>query len=143
MKKLLYLLAIVAGLYAASEHFVGTSALLPGSSTGNDQIAGAFRNRRSGIEVAGEGVVSRLLPDDTEGSAHQRFILRLASGQTLLIAHNMDLAPRLVSLEVGDTVAFQGVYEWNSKGGVSHWTHRDPRGEHQPGWLRHAGRTYQ
>jgi len=83
------------------------------------------------------------LPDDTSGSRHQRFILKLSSGQTLLVAHNIDLAPRISSLRVGDAVQFYGEYEWNQKGGVLHWTHRDSRGSHVAGWLRHQGKTYQ
>jgi hypothetical protein len=32
---------------------------------------------------------------------------------------------------------------WNEKGGVVHWTHRDPGGRHMAGWLAHNGKTYQ
>ena len=90
-----------------------------------------------------ESLVSKILADDIDGSRHQRFILTLPSGQTLLVAHNIDLAPRVASLKAGDSVAFNGVYEWNAKGGVIHWTHHDPAGRHEVGWLRHAGQTYQ
>lgn len=96
-----------------------------------------------GREVEGEGVVTRLLPDDTSGSRHQRFILRLDGGQTILIAHNIDLAPEVRQLSVGDTVAFRGEYQWTERGGVVHWTHRDPAGRHSAGWLRVGSRTYQ
>ena len=89
------------------------------------------------------GIVIRILSDDTQGSQHQRFILKLASGKTLLIAHNIDLAPRINSLREGDSVEFYGEYEWNSKGGVLHWTHHDPRGRHENGWLKHDSSTYQ
>ena len=47
----------------------------------------------SHTQVQGTGVVTRLLPDDEDGSAHQKFIIRVPSGQTLFIAHNTDLAP--------------------------------------------------
>jgi hypothetical protein len=87
--------------------------------------------------------VSRILSDDNDGSRHQRFILRLGSGETLLVAHNIDLAPRVSSLREGDTVSFYGEYEPNEKGGVIHWTHNDPQGRHAPGWLEHKGRRYQ
>ncbi|KAB2888778.1 MAG: DUF3465 domain-containing protein [Desulfobulbaceae bacterium] len=103
----------------------------------------AFDEKLSNLQVEGRGVVTMLLPDDNKGSRHQRFVLRLASGQTLLVAHNIDLAPRIDSLAIGDEVAFSGEYEWNSKGGVLHWTHRDPDGRHAAGWLRHRDRTYQ
>jgi hypothetical protein len=93
--------------------------------------------------VSDSGVVDRVLSDDTEGGRHQRFILRLASGQTLLIAHNIDIAARVSGLSEGDSVEFSGQYEWNDKGGVVHWTHHDPSGQHQAGWFKHGGVTYQ
>jgi hypothetical protein len=87
--------------------------------------------------------VVRILSDDSDGGRHQRFILELDSGQTLLIAHNIDVAPRIPSLIEGDPVEFNGVYEWNDEGGVIHWTHHDPKGVHEAGWLKHKGAVYQ
>jgi len=97
----------------------------------------------SHTQVRGSGVVTRLLPDDENGSAHQRFIIRVPSGQTLLIAHNTDLAPAIENLRVGDTIEYNGEYEWNPKGGVVHWTHRDPAHQHADGWLKHDGQVFQ
>ena len=113
-----------------------------GRGTEND-IEALFEQRRSDVQVRGVGTVSTTLSDDDEGSRHQRFILELASGHTLLIAHNIDLAPRIDSLRKGDRVEFYGEYEWNEKGGVIHWTHHDPQGRHVGGWLKHQGRVYQ
>jgi hypothetical protein len=109
----------------------------------NDSVDQAFAARTSDVQVEGEGVVSKILKDDNDGSRHQRFILTLRSGQTLLVAHNIDLAPRLDSLREGDTVKFFGEYEWNTKGGVLHWTHHDPGKRHVGGWLEHQGRRYE
>jgi hypothetical protein len=103
----------------------------------------AYESRQSDLQVQGIGQVSRLLPDDNDGSRHQRFILTLNSRQTLLVAHNIDLAPRISNLQRGDAVEFYGEYEWNSQGGVLHWTHHDPQGRHADGWLKHEGRVYQ
>jgi len=103
----------------------------------------AFENRRNSFQVEGQGTVIRILPDDLKGSRHQRFIIRLNSGQTLLVAHNIDLAPRINSLKEGDSVMFYGEYEYNPEGGVIHWTHHDLDGSHVGGWLKHNGRTYQ
>ena len=97
----------------------------------------------SGSHFSGSGRISRILSDDNIGSKHQRFILTLSTGQTILIAHNIDIAPRVPSLRIGDTISFSGIYERNSKGGVVHWTHHDPDGRHAAGWLKKNGRTYQ
>ncbi len=148
MKKLVVAIVAVSALYVGLDHtgalrqFTGTPATQARGAGRIDELRAAFAERKSGIQVTGEGIVTKVLADDTEGSRHQRFILRLSSGQTLLVAHNIDLAPRLAALKSGDTVAFNGVYEWNARGGVIHWTHRDPSGRHQAGWLRYAGRTY-
>ena len=151
MKKLVLAVVLVAALYFgvsqtdALRHFAATPATqtraAPTSHT--DERRATFAEWKSGSQVTGEGTVTKLLADDNEGSRHQRFILTLPSGQTLLVTHNIDLAPRVASLRTGDSVAFNGVYEWNARGGLIHWTHRDPSGRHQPGWLRHAGKTYQ
>jgi Protein of unknown function (DUF3465) len=106
-------------------------------------IAEAFSNHKSDLQASGEGVIIKLLPDDRSGSRHQKFIIKLASGQKLLIVHNIDLAPRLTSIRVGDSIQFNGEYEWNEKGGVLHWTHRDPNDAHTAGWLKYQGKTYQ
>jgi hypothetical protein len=149
MKKLVLAAVVGAALYfglgqtGTLRQLVGTPAnqvrVVPDQ---NDKLGIAFTEQQSGSQVTGEGTVAKLL-DDNEGSRHQRFILILPSGQTLLVAHNIDLAPRIALLKSGDAVAFNGVYEWNAKGGVIHWTHRDPSGRHQAGWLKHAGQTYQ
>ena len=97
----------------------------------------------SGAQAQGSGIVIRVLSDDNDGSRHQRFILKLDSGRTLLIAHNIDLAPRISGLRQGDAVAFNGEYESNAQGGLIHWTHHDPNGRHVDGWLKHNGHTYQ
>ncbi len=103
----------------------------------------AFQNRESNLQIAGQGTVIKVLSDDTKGSPHQRFLLRTSTGQTLLVAHNIELAPRIVDIAEGDTVRFYGEYEWNDKGGVIHWTHHDPRGKHVGGWLEHRGQRYE
>lgn len=117
--------------------------VLADNSAADGLIEQAYRQQRSDLQTEGEGTVIKLLPDDNHGSRHQRFILRLNSGQTLLIAHNIDLADRIETLRIGDKVAFFGEYEWSDKGGTLHWTHHDPLRRHVGGWLQHAGRTYQ
>ena len=115
-------------------------------SSGSSVIAPPTRPPRifvPGSLVSDYGKVIRILDDDNKGSRHQRFILQLSTGQTLLIAHNIDIAPRINNLNIGDTVSFFGQYEANAKGGVIHWTHRDPKGLHTSGFLNHKGQMYQ
>lgn len=97
----------------------------------------------SNNQAQGSGTVVRILPDDNEGSRHQRFILELPSGRTILVAHNIDIAARVADLQIGDRIEFYGEFESNPQGGVIHWTHRDLNGNHVHGWLRHAGIAYQ
>lgn len=145
MKKVLLVLAVVAVVAYGLVQERGI--LVPGVSfwtqSADGALQDAYDNRRSNLQVQGAGVVTKILSDDHEGSRHQRFIVRLRTGQTLLVAHNIDLAPRINSLKTGDTIEFYGEYEWNSKGGVIHWTHHDPVGRHIGGWLKHDGKTYQ
>ena len=109
----------------------------------DQQLADAYQNHRGDIQVLVSATVSKLLADDDRGSRHQRFIVALNSGQTLLVAHNIDLAARIDDLKQGDTVELYGEYEWSDKGGVMHWTHHDPSGRHVAGWIKHAGQVYQ
>jgi hypothetical protein len=106
-------------------------------------LAQAFTNKLNDVQIRGRGIVTRLLADDVDGDKHQRFILQLNSKQTLLIAHNIDLAPRVAKLAVGDDVEFYGEYEWSAEGGVLHWTHHDPQVKHVGGWLKHLDKTYE
>jgi hypothetical protein len=129
--------------------FIFVSCVSPGPVTEqrtaplvDDPIGHAFASRASDVQVEGEGKVISILADDLDGSRHQRFIVQLASGQTLLITHNIDIAPRITGLQVGDSVSFNGEYVWNEKGGVIHWTHHDPQGRHVAGWVIHDGKTY-
>ncbi|MDH5357852.1 MAG: DUF3465 domain-containing protein [Gammaproteobacteria bacterium] len=102
-----------------------------------------FQQKQSNVQLEVTGNVIKLLRDDVNGSRHQRFIIKLASGHTLLIAHNIDLAHRVDALYLGDEITAYGEYEWNSEGGVLHWTHHDPENNHPHGWIRHHGLQYQ
>jgi Protein of unknown function (DUF3465) len=105
-------------------------------------VGRAFASGASDVQVEGEGRVTRILPDDLNGRRHQRFVIRLASGQTVLVAHNIDIAPRINGLREGDNVRFNGEYVWNEEGGLIHWTHHDPEGRHVAGWVKHNGKTF-
>lgn len=101
----------------------------------------AFESRESRVWVEDAGTVVALLADDLEGSRHQRFLVLLANGSTILVSHNIDIAPR-VPVEKGEEVRLRGEYVWNEKGGLVHWTHHDPKGRISGGWVEHRGRQY-
>lgn len=100
-----------------------------------------FRKSDTGSWIEVTGFVKRLLSDDDDGSRHQRFIIDIGGGHTLLIAHNIDLASR-IPLGMGDRVKVRGMYEWNDLGGLVHWTHHDPLGEEEGGYVRYRARNY-
>ena len=104
--------------------------------------AALYAAKKSNAQIEDIGIVAKILADDNRGSRHQKFLVKVATGQTLLFAHNIDLAPRIDAINVGDTVEFRGEYEYNPKGGVVHWTHHDPRGKHYAGWILHNGKRY-
>lgn len=113
------------------------------ASDDNSALQAAFDKKQSNIWLVGSGEVIKILPDDNKGSRHQRFIVKVNLTQTVLIAHNIDLAERLANLQRGDMIQFYGEYEWNEKGGVIHWTHHDPAGKKAGGWIKHNNITYQ
>ncbi|MGF1545901.1 MAG: DUF3465 domain-containing protein [Thiotrichales bacterium] len=112
-----------------------------GEGDGAEVLRQAFAQERSKLWMEVAGQVAKTLPDDNKGSRHQRFLLQVPGNETVLVAHNIDLAD-YVPLRKGDPIRIRGRYEWNEKGGVLHWTHHDPRGHIEGGWIRHAGTTY-
>ncbi len=136
-------LALVAAFVAAALQFGNEKpSVSPGEATqAPSVIVEAYEAQKSGVWAETDGKVIRILPDDNDGSRHQRFIIELDSGLTVLVAHNIDLAERL-PLKKNDRISLRGRYEWNNKGGVLHWTHHDPEGRHDGGWIEYQGRRY-
>lgn len=122
---------------------VGIDSALETRHTPDAEIAKAFADRVSNRQVLVRGTIAKHLADDVEGDKHQRFILRLESGHTLLIAHNIDLASRVPAASQNKIVYVYGEYEWNDEGGVVHWTHKDPAGIHAHGWIQFEGVRYE
>ncbi len=133
--RFLLLIAFIVFGYAAS--FYQTE---PAAQKSAQQL---YLDQQSDAQLEITGKVKRILQDDVSGIRHQRFIVEISGGQTILIAHNIDLSPRIDDLKEGDKVTVYGEYEWNERGGVIHWTHHDPEGKHEGGWIKHNGNTYQ
>lgn len=145
MNKLIFIIGFFLLIYSFPQQIKVTRAqnIIVQNNNSDQVLKNSFNKKISNVQVQSQGVVIKIFKDDLEGGKHQRFILKLKSGQTLLIAHNIDLAPRINNLKVGDIVSFYGEYEWNSQGGVIHWTHKDPQKNHVNGWLKHQGKIYQ
>ena len=144
---MVFLIAVYLGLDFKQKQNTTNGSALPDSThlviDDQQKIMQAYQQQRSNIQVQAQGTIKTILPDDNQGSRHQKMILKLENGLTVLIAHNIDLAPKIERLKKGDKVEFYGEYEYNQKGGVIHWTHHDPQGKHIDGWLKYQGRMYQ
>jgi hypothetical protein len=127
--------ALVSALWLAS---------CGGSAQPNDAaIVSDFHNRQSNVEVTADGTVVRLLPDRTSSSGtHEQFIIKLSSQNlTVEIEHNVTIGAR-VPISDGDRVIVHGEYVWNPEGGLIHFTHHDPQGTHEGGYIEDNGTTY-
>lgn len=134
---LVVLLAAGGGWWFLQPRALASEAAWAGSA------ADAFTRRQSGLQLRITGTVLRILADDNDQSPHQRFIIKANDGTTLLVAHNLELAPRLAGLAAGDQLVVAGEYQWNAQGGLIHWTHDDPHGAHPSGYIEWRGRRYQ
>jgi hypothetical protein len=106
------------------------------------EVAAAQNNRASHVAVTCTLPVKRMLRPDDKGEKHEKFLLQMSNGTTILVAHNVSRAPS-VPLEAGDIVTVHGEYIWNEKGGVIHWTHASDTPRHQGGYIDFKGRRYQ
>lgn len=86
--------------------------------------------------------VLKILREDIEGTPHQKFLIILSNGSTVLIAHNIQMAPQ-VPIQEGTFITIHGDYIWNAKGGLIHWTHHSDTPKHGDGWIYYNGRRYQ
>lgn len=138
--------AITVAVMALIPVFFGSKFLksigLSPDNLGASSIEELYDNRQSGVMVKFEGQIIKVLSDDNDGSRHQRFIVKISDRHTVLIAHNIDVAPR-VPIQANRNISIYGQYEWNEKGGVVHWTHADSYGTHEGGWIEFQGKVYQ
>lgn len=73
---------------------------------------------------------------------HEQFDVRRDDGSVFRVIDNVDLAPR-VPVAPGDRVTVHGeLVAAHSARPIVHWTHHDPGGRHEDGWIEHAGHRY-
>lgn len=108
----------------------------------NERLLDTFEQGRTGVWVSGHGTVAQLIGDETiAGVAHQRMTVTVNGSLDLIVRHSTQNSGR-VPVEPGDTIAFQGRYEWSGRGGLIGLTHHDPEQPGEGGWIRHDGTTY-
>ncbi|HVR47716.1 MAG TPA: DUF3465 domain-containing protein [Candidatus Binatia bacterium] len=112
----------------------------------NDRaVCDAYSAQRSHVEVVADGTVTRMLGvAPGRVSPHEGFLLRLASGCSLVVRVevNTDFTGT-IPIAQGQRVSVKGEYEFYPRGGVVHWTHRDPRGRHEGGYIEAGGQLYE
>ncbi len=152
----LWVAMTLAVLPSCSKQAESTADVPPAPSTASQPIAGdadreevsderviqAQQEHLQKVQVTFSARVKKLLKDDLVGEQHQKFLVILSNGTTVLVAHNISMAPR-VPLQAGDTVTLSGEFIWNKKGGVLHWTHKSDTVNHQSGWIEYAGQRYE
>ncbi len=108
----------------------------------NARLLDAFVQGRTGVWISGHGTVSQLVGDETiSGELYQRIVIQVDASLALVVRHSIERSER-VPIALGDTIAFQGRYEWNGRGGVLTQTHHDPDAPGSGGWIRHRGQLY-
>jgi hypothetical protein len=120
------------------------SPIPPGAveATDDHEIIQAQTSNLVNAEVTGRAVVKKLLRDDVVAPRHQKFLLELTNGTTILVAHNTDVAPQ-VPIQEGDQLVIHGSFIYNTKGGLIHWTHHSNSPRHQGGYIDFNGARYQ
>lgn len=124
---------------------------LPACSTAAPQADNAraladISARRAGTEEVVEGTVIRVLPNSNGPSGlHERFVVDVRGGSAsipLYVTDNISVAAA-APLRGGDHVIVKGELAFNEYGPLLHWTHRDPRMRHAPGFVEVGGRIYE
>lgn len=105
-------------------------------------LAQAYQNRTSGTQLTSEGKITHIFPTADSGTDYQKFIVQLGIGQSILVMHNMELGAAIEGLAIGEYIEVYGEYQWTADGGIIRWTHQDPLGKHQAGWVKYKGRIY-
>ncbi len=139
MKSMTRLLSVLLSVAAISS---SAHAYYQDNSAPDAAIVSAMNSHRRVNFVEGADMeVIQVLPDDTDGLQHQRWVVRLSNGKTMEAVYNTDMCPH-VPVQVGDRVAMGGMFLWTDQGGLLHWLHHDPRGNRPDGYVYLNGTYY-
>ena len=114
----------------------------PGKIADDSALVAAFNSHREVNYVeAGNLIVTQLLPDDTTGSPHQKWLAKLSDGNVITVVYNTDEGTR-VPIHIGDTFGVGGQYIPTGQSGIIHWLHDDPRKSRPDGYVYFNGVVY-
>jgi hypothetical protein len=110
---------------------------------GDKNLVQAVESNQRTKYVSGSGMkVIELMPDDTQGSPHQKFRVQLSNGRSIMIISNLDMCVH-VPVQVGDSVGAGGEFIPTGKAsGLLHWVHRDPKKQRPDGYIELNGQVY-
>jgi len=112
----------------------------------NSRVLADIAAHRAGAEEVVEGTVVRVLPNSNGPSGlHERFIVDVRARDSdlpLYVTDNISVG-QAPPLHVGDRVVVKGELAFNELGPLLHYTHRDPRMRHAPGFVEVGGHLYE
>ncbi len=112
----------------------------------NKQAFADIAAHRAGAEEVVTGTIIRVLPDSHGPSGeHERFIVDVrtdGSRVPLYVTDNISVG-QVAPVHPGDAVTVKGELAFNEYGPLLHWTHRDLRMRHAPGFVEVGGHVYE
>lgn len=111
--------------------------------TDDRDLVKANRDRRTVRFVrAANLTVTKLMPDDNDGSRHQRFYAKLSDNSEVYIVYSLEYGRVRVPVNVGSIIGVGGEYRWTKFGGLLHWVHEDHRDQRPDGYVEVRGVRY-
>jgi hypothetical protein len=128
------------GYSAGRSYGYGTAGAVP---QGQAQLAAAVDAGRglNFVEVKNVTVV-KILPDDTQGRKHQKWIFALDNGRQVMAVYNSDFSDERIPVQVGQKMSLGGQFIWDRGGGLLHWLHADPKNRRPDGYVEIGGVVY-
>ena len=124
---------------------LGFAVACTACAAADPSLARAYADGRSHVEVQTRGTVVRVLGDRVGPSGeHVGFLIRADDlpRRLVRVEVNEDLTGP-VAVRAGEPVTLRGEYAYDSRGGVIHWTHHDPRHRHPDGFVLIGGHRYE
>jgi hypothetical protein len=133
---------ITSGIFAGLVWWINPN-VLSDLSFRNDYklVKASWENKEFNVLVEVTGRVALVLPDEHYVTVSQQFLMDLENGHRVLVSHDLKAASR-VPVAVSNTVKVRGEFDWTPDGGIIHWTHKDPDGTREGGWIELAGTRY-